>query len=102
MRVLSFNAWAADHQRYTGKMSIVLVISVHLAGTGAQEAPSEEDTFDSSNNVFAQRVKPFRLGTTLAPTGTNSDLIKAQTKSALQKYNSSPCTFGVDGLPQTP
>lgn len=71
-------------------------------GTGAQEAPSEEDTFDSSRGVFAQKVNPFRLGNSLAPTGVNSDFIKAQAMSALQRYKSSPCTFGADGLPQTP
>ncbi|CAL8471320.1 g10862 [Coccomyxa elongata] len=88
-----------DDRKLLASMEMQIVV---LRAIGAQEAPSEEDTFDTSNSVFAQRVKPFRLGNTLPPTGTNSDLIKAQTKSALQKYNSSPCTFGVDGLPQTP
>lgn len=67
-----------------------------MHGAGAQEPEMKENLSDSAHSTIPSSMNPFRLANTLAPTGQNSDRIKAHTKSALLRYNSSPCAFGAE------
>ena len=67
-----------------------------VGGAGAQESEAKEDASDSHSGSFSGSMNPFRLANNLAPTGGDSDRIKAHTMSALLRYNSSPCAFGTD------
>lgn len=73
-----------------------------LCAAGALEAEAKENASDSGSHIFSGSMNPFRLANNLAPTGGDSVRIKAQTKSALLRYNSSPCAFGADGSPHLP
>lgn len=79
----------------TGALCNAVTPTMLGACAGAQETAvkDEEDC--------TRGINPFRLAITLAPTGQNSERIKQHAKSALQRYQSSPCEFDTDGAPHS-